>query len=117
MSVPAAGVRLGSQQLGNELRHWLTSAASSVVVVVVELATKPTGTTYGCDGGAEARLRWDATALNCCSLVGGQRGGGEEEERRRRGDERKRNGKEQIKRGEKGDKGGDLEKKMKRKKS
>lgn len=83
MSKATAGVRFGSQQLGNELGHRLTSPTSSVVVVVVELASKAAGATYGRDGGAEARLWWDATALNCCSLVGGQRGGGEMRETER----------------------------------
>ncbi len=94
VSVPAAGVRLGSQQLRNELRHRLTSATSSVVVIVIELAAKPTGATYGRDGGAEAWLRWDATALNCCSLVGGQRGGDKEEKRRGDREEMKAKGME-----------------------
>lgn len=97
VSIPTAGIRLGSQQLGNELWHWLTSATASVVVVI-ELATEATGATYGRDGGTEARLRWDATALNCCSVVGGQRGGEETE-----GKWKKRNRKEEVKRGENGE--------------
>lgn len=69
VSESTAGVRLGSQQLGDELRHWLAAAASSVVVAIVELsACQAAGATYGCDGGAETRLGWDATALNCCKL-------------------------------------------------
>lgn len=73
VSITAAWIRLRSQQLGDELRHRLASAADAIVVVV-ELAAQATGAAYGRDGRTEAGLRWDASALNCCSLVGGQGG-------------------------------------------
>lgn len=81
MSVSAVGVRLSSQQLGDKLGHGLTAATTSVVVVKFA-APKTSGTAaYGSDGGTEARLWGDATALNCCGWVGGRGEGGEERER------------------------------------
>lgn len=71
--IAAAWIRLSSKELGDELRHGLTSTADAVVVGV-ELATEATGAAYGCDRGTEAGLGWDASALNCCSLVGGPGG-------------------------------------------
>lgn len=75
VSVATAGIRLGSQQLRDELRHRLASAAAPVVV---EFAAVAGGAAQGRDGGTEAGLRWDATALDCCSVVGRQRGAGGE---------------------------------------
>lgn len=64
VSVSAVGVRLSSQQLGDKLGHGLTAATTSVVVVKFA-APKTSGTAaYGSDGGTEARLWGDATALN-----------------------------------------------------
>lgn len=75
VSVATAGIRLGSQQLRDELRHRLASAAAPVVVEFAAMAGRAA---QGRDGGTEARLRWDATALDCCSVVGRQRGAGGE---------------------------------------
>lgn len=93
MSIPAAGIRLSSQELGNELGHRLTATADAVVVGV-KLPTEATGAADECDGGTEARLGWDTSALNCCSLVGGPGG----EWRRRKTRKREHESKEmQIK--------------------
>lgn len=68
--VPATRIWLCSQKLRNELRHRLTATSS----IVVKLPSEATSATNWSNGGAEAWLRGDATALDCCSLVGGQRG-------------------------------------------